>query len=581
MNSLLPVIGVGILTGLLGVLIALLFLRGRNNAHPAGVPGDAVAFARLQEKEKFLGEQLDALKRQVAEHDTLAGAQTAALADVKEKLAASEEKIAGLDREVSRERELANALQARLENEAAEERVVNDALQGELAEQSKKLAAAERLEVELRGQIKRAGDHITERDVLIESLRAGLEEARTTVSSRDSDLAATREREASLTRTIAERDEQLKGLQEQLKAEFENIANKVLSSATGQLTEKSQESLTTILEPLRTRITEFQQKVEAAHLEDTRQRSVLGEQILQAARTNQSIGLQAENLTKALKGESQVRGRWGENKLELILEKSGLVRGRDFVVQGGSFNIKNEEGGNQRPDVIVMLPEDRHLIIDSKVSLIDYLDYEAADSDERREICLRNLVASVRGHIDDLAGKNYQHADAINSHEFVLMFVPIESVFALVTRSDQTLREYAWKRGIILVPESTLFVTMETIASVWRFQRQNENAREIADRAGQLFDKLSAIVGDLNDVHEKIQAAARAHADAMKKLATGKGNALSRAQQLKSLGVSSKKDFPAVLVGAERLVVADADEFAELAAGQPQILLGRSGESQE
>jgi DNA recombination protein RmuC len=568
MNILLPA-AVGVLCGLLAAFAVLTLLRRKNSAIGTGSLGGEVAFARLQEREKFLLDQLEKLKAQAGEHEASSAGQVAALAGAKERLAANEEKIGGLEREILRERELANALQTRLENEGAEERVVKDELQGELAEQSKKLAAAERLEVELRGQIKRAGDHLTERDALIATLRSGLEDLRTAVASRDSDLAAIREREASLTRTIAERDEQLKGLQDQLKIEFENIANKVLSTATGQLSEKSQESLTTILEPLRTRIAEFQQKVEAAHLEDSQQRSVLGEQIRQAAQANQSIGQQAENLTKALKGESQVRGRWGENKLELILEKSGLVRGRDFVVQGGAFNIRNEEGGSQRPDVIVMLPENRHLIIDSKVSLIDYLSYEAAESDEAREECLQNLIASVRGHIDDLGSKNYQHAEALNAHEFVLMFVPIESVFSLVTNSDRTLREYAWKRGITLVSESALFVTMETIASVWRFQRQNENAREIADRAGQLFDKLAAIVGDLNDVHEKIQAAARAHNEAMKKLATGKGNALSRAQQLKGLGVSSKKEIPPVLVGADRLVVVESDDSVDL----PQALV--------
>ena len=178
---------------------------------------------------------------------------------------------------------------------------------------------------------------------------------------------------------------------------------------------------------------------------------------------------------------------------------------------------------------------------------------------------MRNLVSSVRGHVDGLAGKNYQRAETINSLEFVLMFVPMDSVFVLVTQNDQALREYAWQRGIIIVPPSTLFVTMETVASVWRLQRQNENAREIAEKAGQLFDKLAAIVVDLD--HEKIQSAARAHSEAMKKLATGRGNALSKAQQLKSLGVSSKKEFPSVLIGAGKHAVTDGDDDVEL----PQV----------
>ena len=546
---------------LVGVLLGLYVFRRR----PAG-DGD-VALARLEEKEKSLVEQLEKAKSQL--DDLLA---------VKERLAASEEKILGLERENARERELARMLEERLQNEASEERVVRDALQGELAEQSGKLAAAESLESELRAQLKRAGDHISQRDTLVAGLREGMEELRGTVAARESELAVAREREISLNRSVTERDEQLKGLQEQLKTEFENIANKVLSSATGQLTEKSQESLATILEPLRTRITEFQQRVETAHLEDTRQRSILGEQIRLSAQANQSIGQQAENLAKALKGDSQMRGRWGEHKLELILEKSGLVKGRDFVVQGSGLNIRSEEGGSQRPDVIVFLPEDRHLIIDSKVSLVDYLEYEAAETDEARANCFRKLAASVRGHIDDLAGKAYQRADSVNSLEFVLMFVPIDSVFVLVTQNEPSLREYAWQRGIIMVPPSTLFVTMETVASVWRLQRQNENAREIAEKAGQLFDKLAAIVCDLNDVHEKIQAAARAHNEAMRKLATGRGNALSRAQQLKGLGVSSKKELPPVLIDGGRHMATDGEdavELSELQAAIPRLLENR------
>ena len=209
-------------------------------------------------------------------------------------------------------------------------------------------------------------------------------------------LAVATEREASLNRTISERDEQLKGLQTRLKSEFENIATKILKTATNQLSEKSQESLSTILNPLKLQITEFKQKIESAHIEDTRQRSVLGEQIRQISLTNQNVGMQAEALTKALTGDSQLRGRWGEVRLERLLELSGLQRGREFVVQGGDFNIKSEEGRNQRPDIIIMLPENRHFVIDSKISLIDYLEYERAETEDTREAALKKLLASFR-----------------------------------------------------------------------------------------------------------------------------------------------------------------------------------------
>ena len=377
-------------------------------------------------------------------------------------------------------------------------------------------------------------------------------------------LAVATEREASLNRTISERDEQLKGLQTRLKSEFENIATKILKTATNQLSEKSQESLSTILNPLKLQITEFKQKIESAHIEDTRQRSVLGEQIRQISLTNQNVGMQAEALTKALTGDSQLRGRWGEVRLERLLELSGLQRGREFVVQGGDFNIKSEEGRNQRPDIIIMLPENRHFVIDSKISLIDYLEYERAETEDTREAALKKLLASFRAHIDNLAQKNYQHAGEINSHVLVFMYMSIEGVAALVLKNDEHIAEHAWKKNILLVSPSSLFSAMKTVHSIWRYERQSQNAQIIAHKAGLLYDKLCGFVGDLNEVSRKMHAAATAHNEAMKKLSSGKGNVLSRAQKLKSLGVASRKNMPLVIIDGEGQQIEDDDEESEL-----------------
>jgi len=387
--------------------------------------------------------------------------------------------------------------------------------------------------------------------------------------------AAAVERERALQQTIAERDEQLKGTQERLKTEFENMANRVLAATANQLSTQSQESLAVILNPLKERIAEFQQKVEASHLEDTSQRATIVEQIRQVTATGQSLGMQAENLTKALKGDPQLRGQWAEIRLERILEQAGLERGRDFVVQGGDFNLKGEDGGSVRPDVIVLLPENRHLIIDSKLSLIHYLEYEAAEDEEARAVALKKLVASVRGHADSLAAKRYQSADGLNAHELVLMFIPIEGVAAAVLRKDDGLYSYCWNKKIVMVAPSALLMTMTSVASIWRDKRQNESALRIAHQAGQLYDKLAGFVCDLNEVSLKIQSAADAHGEAMKKLATGKGNALSRAQKLKALDVSSKKDFPFVILGGEKHAV-DAEEDEQPGAypenGAPKLL---------
>lgn len=477
---------------------------------------------------------------------------TASLSVTQQALAASEEKTVGLDKALAREKELNSQSQIASSAALVEANRVRDQLQADLTSQSQKLAAAESLEVELRGQVGRANQHIADRDSAISDLRQALDEIRTKLSSKESEISAYEQREQHLRSIILERDEQLKGLQDKLKSEFENIANKVLLATSDQLKEKSSETLTAILDPLKTRILEFQKKVEETHLEDSKQRSALGREIKNISDANQAIGLQAEGLAKALKGDSQLRGRWGEVRLERILEKSGLVRGREFVVQGGDFNIKSEEGGSQRPDVVILLPEGRHFVVDSKISLVDYLDYEASEEEVQRAGCLKKLLASVRGHIDGLAGKNYQHAQAINSHELVFMFMPIEGVAALVLQNDDNIFEYAWQRKIVLVSPSTLFMAMQTVQSIWRYEHQSENAQAIAELAGQLYDKLAGVVGDLNDVAAKIASAADSHNEAMKKLSSGKGNALGRAQRLKALGVSSKKDIPLVTLDGEK-----------------------------
>ena len=383
----------------------------------------APELAQLLERERSLGEQVKALEGRTADLASELDARTRELNQSRQKSAADDEKITALDRALAREKEVHEAVLQNLTATLAETTQAKELLQTNFTEQAQKLASAERLEPELRGQIGRAGQHITDRDVAIKAFGEQLDAVRNSLAARESELAAAAEREAGLNRSIAERDEQLKGLQKQLKTEFENIANNVLAVTTGQLNEKSKELLAAILEPFRAKIAEFQQRVEATHTEDTAQRSALETHIKNIVQANQTIGRQAEELTKALKGDSQLRGRWGEVRLERILEDSGLVRGREFVVQGGDFNLKSEEGGSQRPDVIILLPEGRHFVIDSKVSLVDYLDYERAETDDKRGAALRGLLASVRGHIDGLAGKNYQYADAINSHDLVFMFM--------------------------------------------------------------------------------------------------------------------------------------------------------------
>ncbi len=533
----------------------------------------AVELARLQERERLLGSQIVNLEAQVQALKADSARQSDELVEVKQLSAAGQERVAGLERELAREKELNTATQQRLDATLVEASGEKDRLLAATAEESRRRAEAERSEQEVRGQIDRAGKHIADRDAMIEGLRALGDELRGQLAARDSELATVSERQAGLQRIVSERDEQLKGLQQQLKTEFENMANRILSATANELSAKSQESLSAILEPLKERLTEFQQKVETSHVEDTSQRATIVEQIRQVAQAGQNIGVQAESLTKALKGDSQLRGRWGEVRLERILEQAGLERGREFVVQGGDFNLKGEDGGSLRPDVIVLLPENRHLVIDSKLSLVHYLEYEDAGDEEARAAALKKLLGSVRGHADSLAAKRYQSADGMNAHDLVLMFIPIEGVAAVALRNDSDLYAWCWKRNVVMVAPSTLFMTMQTIASIWRYERQNENAQAIAQQAGQLFDKLVGFVNELNDVSQKIQSAADAHAEAMRRLATGKGNALGRAQKLKALGVASKKDFPAIVLGGEKhSVEADDDEQPLGLPAAPKLL---------
>lgn len=526
-------------------------LKSASNA-PVSDGALLTELTKLQERERLSAGTQQKQQEDLQTANTTIDDLTGKLSTSQQALATSEEKAAGLEKALARESELSAKGHETSTAALTEALRHRDQLQSDLTAQSKKLAAAESLEVELRGQVGRANQHISDRDATIGDLRQTLEDTKAGLSTKESEISAYEEREHNLRSTITERDEQLKGLQDKLKSEFENIANKVLVATSDQLTAKSNETLTAILDPLKTRILEFQKKVEDTHLEDSKQRTALGREIKTIVEANQTIGLQAEGLAKALKGDSQLRGRWGEVRLERILEKSGLVRGREFLIQGGDLNIKSEEGGSQRPDVIILLPEGRHFVVDSKISLVDYLEYEASEEDVIRAGCLKKLLASVRGHIDGLAGKNYQHAQAINSHDLVFMFMPIEGVAALVLQNDDQIFEYAWQRKIVLVSPSTLFMAMQTVQSIWRYEHQSENAQAIAEQAGQLYDKLAAVVGDLNDVATKIASAADSHNEAMKKLASGKGNALGRAQRLKALGVSSKKEIPLVTLDGEK-----------------------------
>lgn len=361
-------------------------------------------------------------------------------------------------------------------------------------------------------------------------------------------IAALTEREKALTEKLAAQATQLANLQKQLTAEFETIATRILKTNASELSELSQKNLSAVLDPLRERIQEFQRKVEATYEAETREVLSLKEQIRTVVETSNAIGSQADGLAKALRGDSQVLGRWGELALERILEAAGLTEGREYVSQGRGLGLKDQEGGTQKPDVLVMLPEERTIVIDSKVSLASYERLIAAQDAASRQQARNDFVRDMKVHIDGLSRKRYQENDRLQAHDAVLMFVPIEGALAAALTCDPELFTYAWHKSVVLVGPPTLLMTMRTVASIWRYEHQAQHSQEIARLAGELCDKVSLSLADFHGVTEKLNAAAAAQNEAIKRFATGKGNALAIGDRIRQLGVKTRRPRPNVLV---------------------------------
>ncbi len=361
-------------------------------------------------------------------------------------------------------------------------------------------------------------------------------------------VARLQTREADLAGKIAEQAAQLADMQVRLTGEFENIANRILKANASELSEGSQKALGAMLEPLRERIQDFQKKVETTYEAETREVLSLKELISLVLKTSDAVGSQADGLAKALRGDSQLLGRWGEIALERILEAAGLSPGRDYIAQGRGMSLRDAEGTLQKPDIVIKLPEDRTMIIDSKVSLTGYERLIAANDQGEKTRSGNQFVRDVKGHIDGLAGKRYQENSKLVAHDCVLMFVPIEGALAAALTSEPDLFSYAWHRRVVLVGPSTLLMTMRTVDSIWRYERQGQNTQEIARLAGELIDKLSMSVADLMVVGEKLAGAETAHNEALKRLSTGRGNALAIGEHIRQLGVKTKRPMPAMLV---------------------------------
>lgn len=378
-----------------------------------------------------------------------------------------------------------------------------------------------------------------------ERLAAELTAVRGVLSEKSEELAKT---QANLDNAVAMLDTQKAetvAMQKTLTTEFENIANRVLKERAAELSESSRKEIGALLNPLGERINEFKNQVKEAYSSEMREKTSLREQIKLLTEQNARISDEANNLAKALKGDVKKQGNWGEIILERVLEISGLHKGREYEREEVS---KNADGSNSRPDVVVHLPDNKHIIIDSKVSLVAYERLTAAVDKEAYAAALKEHMASMKKHVQELSDKNYPNLLGLNAPDFVLMFVPIEAMFTVAVEADQNLFAYAWERKIVIVSPTTLLATLRTIASIWRQDNQTKNSQEIARLGGSLYDKLVGFVDDMQKIKKSIDAADKCYNDAMNKLTTGSGNAIRTAAKIKNLGVKTGKELPPELI---------------------------------
>jgi DNA recombination protein RmuC len=337
---------------------------------------------------------------------------------------------------------------------------------------------------------------------------------------------------------LAEQQKNLEHLQQKFTLEFSLIANKILDEKSAKFTAQNQTNLDSILNPLKANIKSFEEKVDKVYQTEAAERSQLKGVIFQLMDQSKQIQADANNLTKALKGDSKKQGNWGEVILERVLERSGLVKDREYRIQASI----NSEGARFQPDVIIDLPDEKHLIVDAKISLVAYERMMNAETEEEKLLNLKQHLLSVKSHIDGLAGKNYQNLYQINSPDFVLLFMPIESSFSVTVQADNELFNYAWDRKVVIVSPTTLLATLRTIASIWKVDRQNKNVFEIAEEAGALYDKFVGFLEDMDKIGKHIDLTQKAHEDAFKKLQYGNGNLIGKVEKIKKLGAKTKSN---------------------------------------
>ncbi|TCD29728.1 DNA recombination protein RmuC [Pedobacter psychrodurus] len=384
-------------------------------------------------------------------------------------------------------------------------------------------------------------EHITvllkqEQQRLIDELQA----ERDRLADANRELESTRSFYLAEKEKLAEQKLSFEQSQEKLNKDFELIANKILEEKSTKFIEQNRTNLDIILNPLKENIKAFEDKVEKVYKAESDERNTLKGVISLLMDQSKQIQEDANNLTKALKGDSKRQGNWGEVILEKVLERSGLVRDQEYRIQASHTSA---EGGRYQPDVVIDLPDNKHLVVDAKVSLVAYERSVSAETDEERDGFIKGHLASIKNHIQELSAKNYQDLYKINSPDFVLLFVPIESSFSIAVQKDAELFNFAWDRRVVIVSPSTLLATLRTIASMWKQERQNRNVMEIARLSGSMYDKFVGFISDMENIGKHIKNGQDAYDKAINKLSLGAGNLTNTSEKIKKLGAKTTKQI--------------------------------------
>ncbi len=343
---------------------------------------------------------------------------------------------------------------------------------------------------------------------------------------------------------MVEARKQQEALADRMNVQFEVVAQKIFEEKSAKFTDSNHKNISAVLEPLKERIKDFEKKVEETYSTERSERGMLRGELAKLMELNKVMSTDAQNLTKALKGEVKTQGNWGELILENILERSGLRKGEEYTVQGTDMDLRGDDGQILRPDVIVNLPDNKHIVVDSKMTLLAYEQYSSSEHPEDQERFGKLHIESLKKHIDGLSEKKYHAADKLVSPDFVILFMPLEPAFALAFRLKPDLFQYAWEKNVAIVSPTTLLATLRTVSALWKQDRQEKNALEIAKRGGLLYEKFANLLKDLQNLGEKLGAAQKAHEEVIKKVSDGRGNLIDQVEDLKRLGAKTEKSLP-------------------------------------